>query len=128
MTNTAKLLDEHNELARATGKMPLKVWKQSQEKLKGRISELRKLAGKDHKPATKKIVDKMIEKEAARKVANDNIITVASVAKELGMNPKVARAKLRRAGMKANEGRWAPMKKNGPEHKDLIKLLQSTAE
>lgn len=76
-------------------------------------------------PGDKAKIDKaneLIKKEVDR--VTDNTITVVDVAEELNIDPKVARAKLRRKGMKSNEGRWPRFKRDSAEHKDMIKLLK----
>lgn len=131
-----ELLEEHNELAEKTGKMKLNSWKQSRDKLVGRIEELRKLSG-DKKPKkslnqpkspTVKKANELIEKEAARKTKADNEITIAEVAEGIGMSPKIARAKLRRKGHHSNEGRWPTVTRDSKEHKDLVALLKGGSQ
>lgn len=127
MTITA-LLKTHNELAKAQGKMGLKDWKGPKDKLQERIDNLKKNETKkaiDKKPrvTAKDIAEKMIEKEQKRKETADDMLTIVQVAEGINMDPKVARAKLRRKGKHANEGRWPLVKKNSVEHKELIALL-----
>lgn len=120
-----QLLDEYNELAKANGKMKLTSWKQSKEKLKARLEELRELSqdrGKA-KLKNKELVNKLIEKEIKRKIEAEDSLTVVDVAVEEGLNPKVARAKLRRSGFRSNEGRWPTVKRGSTEHKELIECL-----
>ncbi len=49
------------------------------------------------------------KKTAKKKVVkvDDGMITLAALATELKMDPKVARVKLRKAELKRGEGRWA---------------------
>jgi len=78
--STKDLLNEYNELAARLDRKPLKVWKESKAKLQARINALRADLPADD--------------------ANDNadadVVTLADLARELGRNPKVIRAKLRR--------------------------------
>lgn len=125
-----QLLNEYNELAKAHGKMKLTSWKQSKEKLEARLEELRELEqghGK-MKPKNKELVDKLIEKEVKRKIEAENDLNVVKIAVEEGFNPKVARAKLRRSGLKSNEGRWPVVKRGSKEHKELVELLHKTKQ
>lgn len=108
MATTNELLKEHNDLAKKTGKLPLKVWKGDKNKLIARINDLKK---------SPKKVGEVVDKE-------DGLITISEIAEGINMDPKVARAKLRRKGMKSNEGRWSKIKKDSKEHKDLVDLLK----
>jgi O6-methylguanine-DNA--protein-cysteine methyltransferase len=63
-------------------------------------------------------------KEEAKAHEAGDMLTVSDIARELGIDPKVARAKLRRTGASATEGRWAKIKRDSKEHKDLIKLIK----
>lgn len=128
MTAVKQLLEEYNTLAKKQGKTTFKDWKQPKEKLEVRIKELQKADGKSVKTEPKKVADKLIEKEAARKEKNDNELTIVDIAEEINMNPKVARAKLRRANLHSNEGRWPKIKKGSSEHKDMIALLKGTVK
>lgn len=128
------LLEEHNDLAEKAGKMKLSVWKQSKEKLQGRIVELKKIVGepeekpKKVKSAAHKAADKLIEKEAKRVAEAKDQLTIVDIAEECGVNPKVARAKLRRAGKKSNEGRWSTVKRGSSEHKELVQFFKPSKE
>lgn len=69
---------------------------------------------------------------AAKKAKDPNVLTVSDVARELNIEPKVARARLRRVGWNGNnratEGRWPTVAKDGPEHKALKALLVKAGE
>jgi hypothetical protein len=52
------------------------------------------------------------------------MLSVADIARDLGMNPKVARAKLRRKGLKANDGRWAHVTPFSEAHRTLVAMLK----
>ncbi len=140
MTSTALLLEEHNRYAKKIGANPLKSWKGSRVDLAERVDGMKRQADeldgtktgriKSNKPNSantpKSKADSLIETEAKRKKEVDDLITVADVAAELKINPKVARAKLRRAGKNSNEGRWPTFKRNSAEHKDLIEFLKGS--
>lgn len=148
------MVKEHNALAKRTGDPALNSWKQDKEKLQARIDKLKASTGgtftgrisatkptatQQAKPASKMVfkkklpivktpskelqkADELLKKEVDR--VTDDTITVVDVAEELNIDPKVARAKLRRKGLKANEGRWPRFKRDSAEHKDMIKLLK----
>lgn len=60
----------------------------------------------------------------ATKPAKDaNALSVSDIAKELGIEPKVARARLRKDGTRATDGRWPTVVRDSPEHKALIAKL-----
>lgn len=82
----------------------------------------KKPAAKKNSPAVKKLIKKTVE----AKVKKDNELTVAEVAVDCGVDPKVARAKLRRAEYKAVDGRWPTMIKGSKEHKELVEFLKPT--
>lgn len=119
MTTTAELLKTHNELAEKQGKMKLKAWKGPRHKLQERVD----LMIKNKKVSPKELADKLIEKEQKRKDEADGMLTIVQIAEQLNMDPKVARAKLRRKGKNANEGRWPAIKKDSKEHEEIVKLL-----
>lgn len=91
MTTTASMLTRLNELREANGLKPLKAWKESKQKLEDAIRKL--------SDAT---IDEMIEEDkkvpckAPSANPNPESITLAQIARELGINPKVARTKMRR--------------------------------
>lgn len=127
MKTIAELLVTHNELALKAGRTPLKVWKGSKEKLQERIEVLDPRDNPitvESLTAIKKLEDKLIEKAIKQKEESDNTLSISQIAKEVGLNPKVARAKLRRKGRIANEGRWPTVTKGSEEHKELINILK----
>lgn len=140
----AHLLKELNELRVELGKKPLSAWKSSRAKLVETIDQLdeeimnrdpsesstmppakkqaaKKKAAAKKKPAKKK---KPTGKKRGPQPKNDGLLSVSDIARELGIDPKVARAKLRRHGQKATEGRWPRVKPNSKEHKSMIDLMQ----
>jgi len=112
-----------NELRAMNGKAPLKAWKESKDKLAQAID-------KEHETRVAKqtVTEQLLKEEVARaaqvpakkvnkhgevatpkaikavRVAADAAkVNVAAIAKELGINPKVARAKLRKANIDRND-------------------------
>jgi len=73
----------------------------------------------------KALNDAMVSKKAPTDPPDPNLLSVSDVAKELGMEPKAARAKLRRAKGKAQDGRWPKVTRDSQEHKDLVALLKT---
>lgn len=147
-----QMLNRYNELASQTGKRPLKVWKDKKDKLQARIDELEQLINKSErlpddyplvhvinapfKDARKaRIAEraKQMRKQSKKpkhngkkvKVADDGRISVADVARDLGINPKVARAKLRRRGMQSADGRWPKFERDSETHKEYVAALAS---
>lgn len=84
--STKDLLNEYNELAASVGRKPLKVWKESKAKLQHRIDALKHTI-EDTDDATN---------DDATNDEDSDFVTIAELARELGRNPKVVRAKLRR--------------------------------
>ena len=78
MTTINALLARHNELADALGDKQLSAWKASKAKLAERIADLEARI----KPA--------------RASATDALFHLTDLCRELGLNAKVARAKMRR--------------------------------
>ena len=106
-----------NELRIRNGKTELKSWKESKAKLAERIeiekaiadasAQAERVARVEASAKNKPInilVKKTIEKNKAKLAKTPQVsaktvnkVNVAQIAKELGINPKVARAKLRKA-------------------------------
>lgn len=105
MATTKELLEEHNKWADKVGAMKLRTWKASQKNLTDRIEGLKR--------------------QAKEMTPQGEYLTISQIAASISMDPKVARAKLRRKGMGANEGRWPTFKKDSDEHADIVKLLKS---
>lgn len=63
-------------------------------------------------------------KPKKKEAADPNLLTVSDVARELGIDPKAARAKLRRDGSRAPDGRWPKVTKGSKEYADLVARLQ----
>lgn len=61
-----------------------------------------------------------------KKAKDPDMLTVGDVARELGIDPKRARARLRASGQSAVEGRWPKVKRQSPEHDALIAALSAT--
>lgn len=51
-------------------------------------------------------------------------ISVSDVARELKIDPKRARARLRTAGKESTEGRWAKFKRGSKAHQELVEFLR----
>ena len=69
-------------------------------------------AKKATKPAPKKAT-KAATKPTPTKVTTTTVVEIAA---KLNINPKVARAKLRRRGMTATDGRWTTVKIDSKDH------------
>lgn len=86
--------------------------------------------------AAKKKADKELDKGVAdakkpkRKEKDPDMLSVSDVAREVGIDPKRARAKLRGIGKSAseNEGRYSLVKRGSKEHHALRDLLTPEAE
>ena len=139
---TKDLLMELNELRKEKGMKPLKAWKESRAKLEAAIDKLdNEVVGDKESPAE----EARVERKAGRKrpakkkpdpkkkptgkkrgpqPKNDGLLSVSDIAREIGIDPKVARAKLRRYGEKPEDGRWPRVKPNSKEHKQLIETMK----
>lgn len=73
----------------------------------------------------KNAVDKELDEAVKPKkpAADPNLLSVSDIARELGLDPKRARAKLRSKGEGAVEGRWPKVKRDSKDHKALVALL-----
>lgn len=127
---TKDLLMELNELREAKDMKPIKTWKQSRAKLEEAIDNLdaestppanKKPVTKKKKPAAKK---KPPGKKRGPQPKDDGLLSVSDIAREIGIDPKVARAKLRRYGEKAEDGRWPRVKPNSKDHKAMIDTMK----
>lgn len=77
MPTINELLTTYNDLAGRSGREPINAWKKTRRELEERVQSLR-----------------------------DSTITIAAIARELGMDPKVARAKIRNAGLHKAGDEW----------------------
>jgi hypothetical protein len=50
----------------------------------------------------------------------EEMLTVSGVAREHGVDPKVARAALRAAGMKSKDGRWPTFRRGSLTHRKVL--------
>lgn len=109
-------LNELNALRTANSMKPLKSWKESKAKLDAAIKKLSassstttQLKASVEAVASKPVAKKPAAKAEAKKPAKDGT-SISTIAAELGIDPKVARAKLRRAFGDADgtgsNGRW----------------------
>lgn len=128
---TSELVELYNKLATEAGKPTIKTWKGKREDLTTRINQLNPKG-----PEEVVIVDEPLEevkpepKKKAEVVSKtgERLVTIKQVAMDLGIDPKVARAKLRRRGKAANEGRWTTVRHGGAEYKELVSILQHGRE
>lgn len=84
---------------------------------------------KAKKDAPQKAADAELDKTVAGKKPEDaDMLSVSDVARELGLDPKRARAKLRALGQSATEGRWPKVKRGSKKHQELVDLLTPEEE
>jgi hypothetical protein len=94
-------LTELNLLRGAAGMKPLKAWKESKDKLAAAIKKLMKPNVKIEDvtsgatPVTAAVAKPKVVKDASKKSTVEGV-GISTIAAELGIDPKVARAKLRR--------------------------------
>lgn len=69
---------------------------------------------------------KPAKKEKPVKDANE--MSVSDVARECGIEPKVARARLRKDGTRAPDGRWPTVVRGSDEHARLVALFTAKEE
>ena len=79
-------------------------------------------------PPKKVKEDPAPKKPEAKKEEDEDMMSVSDVARELGLDPKRARARLRAAGQAATEGRWPKVKRGSKKHQELITMLQLDGE
>lgn len=119
LEDTMSTLTELNALRIAAGMTPLKSWKESKVKLDAAVAKLTKVVSEDSdkakanletvvektlsdtKPAAAKATPKKTAKPAAKPKAEAKKdaptgVSISTIAAECNMDPKVARAKLRR--------------------------------
>ena len=91
-----------------------------------RVAAKKKTPAKKKKPTAKKTAKKKKPsgKKRGPQPKNDGKLSVSDVAKAMDMDPKVARAKLRRYGQTAVDGRWPRFTPGSKEHKAMIDLLE----
>lgn len=59
-----------------------------------------------------------------KKERDANVLTVGDVARDIGVDPKRARARLRALGEGAVEGRWPKVRRDSDEHRALIAKIK----
>lgn len=108
---TKDKLTQLNALRVANGMKPLKTWKESTAKLDAVIAKLQSTS------TTKQ------QLEASVKTTKGDAVSITTIAKELGINDKVARAKLRRCdNVPAIDGvRWMFAPKDVETIKAILK-------
>ena len=57
---------------------------------------------------------------------NDTSMSVADLARELGVNPKIARAKLRRRGIYAKHGNHVRFERDDETYNEYVAIITST--
>lgn len=58
----------------------------------------------------------------------DGLLSVSDIARELGIDPKLARSRLRKHRGKAQDGRWPKVARDSVEHKEIVALMQEGDE
>ncbi len=109
---TTNLLTQYNLLAKRLEIPTLKSYKGPKAKLQAKVDELASRV-------------KGLKKEAKQ---DDGKVSVATLARELGINPKVARAKLRRKGLEAGGVRWSKLTPGSDDYKRIRGILEGTGE
>ncbi len=117
---TKQLTKKHNIIATSVGAKTIKTWKDSKAKLQARIDKL--LAAIEKKAPAKKTPEKKTKSEGG--------MSLADLARELSINPKVARAKIRRQkslplNVNDENGRWKAFDRDGDVHKALVTILKA---
>lgn len=109
MKNPHHTLEYLNSLRVAVGKKPLKAWKESKAKLDEAVNKLLprnsdgEVIGEGViASGAPKRVKKSIDEEANTNPHDFSTVTLVAIAKELGINPRVARAKMRRVSVPAD--------------------------
>lgn len=134
-----KTMSESKKEVKQSLKPANKMSKEDREK---QIAEhvARKKADQEAKKASgagidKALNDQMVKKPTEAKehkkpsvVIDPNLLSISDIARDLEIEPKAARAKLRRVKGKAEEGRWPKVKRDSKEHKELVALLTANKE
>lgn len=90
--------------------------------LKARLASKKDAAPKaDAKPEP--TPDAKAEPKPKKEKADPNLLSVSQVAQAIGMDPKQARAKLRKDGSRAPDGRWPKVRKDSKEYHELVSFL-----
>lgn len=121
-------LNELNALRTAAGMKPLKVWKASKAALQAAIDKLQETTAETAEREfheADQVVPKTVEApvNVKRKALNASGVSISEIAKSLGMNDKVARAKLRRrTDVPRLEGKaWSFAEKDVAKVKEILK-------
>lgn len=111
-------LNELNALREYAGMKPLKVWKASKAALQAAIDKLQSTAVTAMQTETVKAIEAPVN--VKRKTEG---VSISEIAKSLGMNDKVARAKLRRrTDVPRLEGKaWSFAEKDVAKVKEILK-------
>lgn len=70
------------------------------------------------------VVAASVEKKAAKPAKDPNFLSVSDIARELNIDPKRARARLRASGRAAAEGRWPLVTRGSEEHVALSTIIK----
>lgn len=70
------------------------------------------------------VVAASVEKKAKKPAKDPNFLSVSDIARELNIDPKRARARLRASGRAAAEGRWPLVTRGSEEHVALSTIIK----
>jgi len=127
ITNSTKNLKSDKTIAPAKVTLPAKADKAQRAKAVEEAVQAKKLTSKVEAPKpAKKEKDKPVKVEKPAK--NPNVLSVSDVARELGVDPKRARARLRAAGLGAIEGRWQTVERGTPLFAEWSSIINPTDE
>lgn len=126
MMKLSQIIDRYNELTEQLGEPAIKEWKGKRVDLENEIEalELRVKA----KQATAKKAEKIEPAKKTEPATEKTLISVAELARELQIDPKLARAKLRRKGYKSSEGHWPVMERGGKLFNEIKGILKPANE
>lgn len=72
---------------------------------------------------TKTTKSELIDLITAADTDDDTTVSVADIARELNISPKVARARLRRSGATRDGKRWGRVERDSDAHRELIAIV-----
>lgn len=116
---TKEALEQLNALRIANGEKPYKAWKESRAKLDAKLAQYAPQPAVDDSPAPTETADADAPTPEPKKVIGNALtITLADIARELNLNPKIARAKMRR--IRVPEGAEVSKHTYNIDHKQTI--------
>ena len=118
-----EMLTKYNALAARHNEPGLKTWKAKKSDLETKYEELRKSVNAQLQKEQDDYEANGGKKKAKKKTKAEGL-SVADIARSMNMNPKVARAKLRRKGLTAQNGRWGLVQKGSAEYKQIRDALK----